>query len=395
MADSPDSEAPGQAAATRLIHLGRNPSKFHGFVNTPIYRGSTVLFDSMERLLNRDQKYTYGRRGSPTIEALETVITELEGGHRTVLAPSGLGAVSSTLLALLSTGDHVLMVDSVYQPVRHFCDTQLSRLGVAVTYYDPCIGTGISGLLRHNTRVIYTENPGSQTFEMQDLPAIAEQLSGRDIWLVTDNTWASPLYCNPLNLGADVCIQAGTKYIVGHADAMLGSVTANARSTDHIVEGVQGLGMCAGSEEIYLALRGMRTLEVRIERHWQSGLEIANWLVDRPEVARVLHPALPEHPGYEIWRRDFKGASGLFSVIFHPVADHAIAAFLNNLELFGMGYSWGGFESLIVPFDPTKYRTATEWTALGPAVRIHIGLEDPADLKADLTRGLEFMHKCS
>lgn len=378
--------------ATRLVHGGRKPSAFHGFVNTPVYRGSTVLFDSFEKLKNADQPYTYGRRGSPTIEALETVIAEVEGGHRTVLAPSGLAAITGTLLSLAGAGDHVLMVDSVYQPTRYFCDAHLARLGVDVSYYDPCIGSGISELFRDNTRVVYTESPGSQTFEMQDVPAIAEVLSGRDIWLVNDNTWASPLYCNSFKLGADVSIQAGTKYVVGHADAMLGTVTTNERAAKAIVRGIQGMGMCAGTEEIYLGLRGLRTLQVRLERHWRSGMEVAAWLMARPEIERVLHPAMPNHPGHDIWKRDFSGASGLFSVIFQPLAEPALVAFLESLELFGMGYSWGGFESLAVPFDPSEYRTATTWSAPGPAVRFHIGLEDPIDLIGDLENGFSALN---
>lgn len=376
-------------AATEAIHAGRDPAASFGFVNPPAYRGSTVIFPTLETLSSHAQPYTYGRRGTPTVAALEEAIRRLEDGERTLLTASGLQAVTTSILAFVKTGDHILVTDSVYQPTRQFCDTVLTRMGVTTTYYDPVIGARIADLITPQTRVVFTESPGSQTFEIQDLPAISEAARARDVWHITDNTWASPLYFNALAHGADVSIQAATKYIVGHADAMLGSITTNSRAKPHVVHMHGTLGHCPGSEETYLGLRGLRTLPVRMERHYQAALEIARWLEERPEVARVLHPGLPSHPGHAIWKRDFTGASGLFAVILQPAPRAAIAALVDHLELFGMGYSWGGYESLVLPFDPRPYRTATTWSSEGQALRFHIGLEDVADLKADLEAGFE------
>lgn len=391
MANSKDKPNKDQAPATKVVHLGRDPSAQYGFVNTPVYRGSTVLFPTLEKLKTRKQPYTYGRRASPTTDALEAAITELEGGSATILTSSGLGAVSTALLALVQAGDHILVTDSVYQPTRTFCDKMLARLGIETTYYDPLIGADIAKLIRPNTRLVFVESPGSQTFEMQDIPAIAAVTRAKNIWLLADNTWASPLYCSPIALGADISIHAATKYIVGHADALLGTVTANERGARYIDYAKEALGTCPGSEETYLALRGLRTLDVRLARHMTSGITVANWLADRPEVARVIHPALPSHPGHDIWKRDCKGACGLFAAVLKPVKETALAAFLDHLELFGMGYSWGGYESLVVPFDPTSYRTATKWQEAGPALRFHIGLDAVEDLQADLTAGFDRM----
>lgn len=374
---------------TDVVHLGRAPHEQHGFVNTPVYRGSTVLFPTLEKLQSRDQLYTYGRRATPTTRALEQALTRLEGGAATILTSSGLGAVSTALLAFVQSGDHILVTDSVYQPTRTFCDKMLARLGVATTYYDPAAGSQIAALFQPNTRLVFAETPGSQTFEMQDLPAIAAAAHAKNIWVLADNTWASPLYCKPLALGADVSIQAATKYVVGHADAMLGAVTASARAAKFIDTAKETLGTCPGSEETFLGLRGLKTLAVRLTQHQKSGLEIARWLDERAEVQRVLHPALPSHPGHALWQRDFSGASGLFSVVLKPVPEIALAAFLDGLKLFGMGYSWGGYESLVVPFDPSSYRTATTWEKAGPALRFHIGLENADDLKSDLAAGFE------
>jgi cysteine-S-conjugate beta-lyase len=379
-----DSAGVKHGAATQIVHHGRHPEAQHGFVNTPVYRGSTVLFPTLAKLKSRDQAYTYGRRATPTTHALEDAITELAGGASTILTSSGLCAVSTALLAFVQSGDHILMTDSVYQPTRTFCDKMLTRLGVETTYYDPLMGENVSDLIKANTRLIFVESPGSQTFEMQDIPAIAKVARAKNIWLLADNTWASPLFSKPLALGADVVIEAATKYIVGHADAMLGAVTANARAAKHLDNAKEALGTCPGSEETYLALRGLRTLHVRLAHHMQSALDMARWLEGRLEVSRVLHPALETHPGHGIWKRDFTGASGLFSIVLKPVSEKALAAFLDGLMLFGMGYSWGGYESLIIPFDPKTYRTATRWSEAGPALRLHIGLEDINDLKADL-----------
>jgi cystathionine beta-lyase len=376
-----------QQQATRLSHAGREPARQHGFVNTPIYRGSTVLFPTVAALEANDQPYTYGRTGTPTVKALEEAIAELEGGHRTWLTPSGLSAIATALLSFVSAGDEVLVVDSIYRPARRFCDNLLKRLGVKVTYYDPLIGAGISKLISEKTKVVFAESPGSQTFEVQDIPAIAKAAHAAGAVLILDNTWATPLYFESFDHGVDVSIHAATKYIVGHADAMLGAVTASEKVAPDLQRTHEDLGLCPGPEDVYLGLRGLRSLGVRLERHQKSALELARWLAERPEVARVIHPGLPGDPGHAIWKRDFTGASGLFSIVLKPVSRDKVAAMLEGLSLFGMGYSWGGFESLILPFDPTAYRTATKWTAEGPAIRLHVGLEDVEDLKADLEAG--------
>lgn len=375
--------------ATKVVHSGRKPHDCYGFVNPPVYRGSTVLFPTVEKLWKRDQEFTYGRSSTPTVKALEEAIAEVEGGVATALAASGYQAVSMAIFAFVESGDHILVADSVYQPTRKFCDHLLSKLGVETTYYDPLVGEKIEALLRPNTRIIFTESPGSQTFEVQDIPAIARVAKKRDLWLLLDNTWASPLYFKPFEHGVDVSIQAATKYIVGHADAMLGAVTSNARAARHIARAKELLGICPGSEETYLGMRGLRTLATRLAQHQRSALDMARWLEGRPEVARVLHPGLPSHPQHDLWKRDFVGASGLFSVILKPVEKTALAAMLDGLKLFGMGFSWGGYESLVIPFDPTGYRSATRWEAEGPALRFHIGLEDIDDLKADLEAGFQ------
>lgn len=384
MATSDETSRP---PATTVVHSGRDPSRSCGFVNPPVYRGSTVLFPTMEKLLTRDQPFTYGRRGTPTVRALEEAIARLEGGTVSVLASSGYQAVTTALLAFVEAGDHILVADSVYEPTRRFCDLVLARLGVEIGYYDPLVGAGIADLVKPNTRLVFTESPGSLTFEVQDIPAIAAVAKARGLWLLMDNTWATPIYFKPFEMGVDVSIQAATKYIVGHADAMLGAVTASPRAARHIERARDALGICPGSEETYLGLRGLRTLVVRLERHQRSAIEIAQWLEARPEVARVIHPALPSHPQHAIWKRDFLGSSGLFSVVLKPAPTSAVAAMLDGLQLFGMGFSWGGYESLIIPFDPTKCRTATRWQAEGPAIRLHIGLEDVEDLKNDLDAG--------
>jgi len=378
-------------AATKVAHIGRDPGAHHGFVNPPVYRGSTVLFPTLEKLRSREQPYTYGRRATPTTRALEEAICELEGGAETILVGSGYQAVTTAILAFVKAGDHILVTDSAYDPTRKFCDYMLAKLGVETEYYDPTLGEGIAALVKDNTRLIFTESPGSQTFEIQDIPAIAIVAKAKDLWLLMDNTWATPLYFQPLSFGVDVSIQACTKYIVGHADAMLGAITANARAAKYIDNAKETLGTSSGSEETFLGLRGLRTLQVRLDRHQASALEIAKWLEAREEVARVIHPGLESHPGHALWARDFKGASGLFGVILKPVPTDALGRFLDNLKLFGMGYSWGGFESLIIPVVPGHYRTATTWAPDGPTLRLHVGLEDVDDLKADLDAGFARM----
>jgi cysteine-S-conjugate beta-lyase len=386
-----DGSESGERPETEVVHVGRKPFEQHGFVNTPVYRGSTVLYPTLDAIHAHDQPYTYGRRATPTTKALEEAIAHLEGGAATILTSSGLAAISTAILAFAESGDHILILDSVYQPARTFADKMLKRLGIETTYYDPLIGGGIAKLFRPNTRLVLVEAPGSQTFEMQDIPAIAAEAHAKNIWVLADNTWATPLYCKPLSLGADVSIQAATKYIVGHADAMLGAVTANTRAAKFVNDAKERLGTCPGSEETYLGLRGLRTLAVRLERHHRSGVAVAEWLKGRPEVERILHPALPGDPGHAIWKRDFTGASGLFTAVLKPVPKPQLAAFLDGLKFFGMGYSWGGYESLVVPFDPTPYRTATLWHGPGPALRFHVGLEAVEDLIDDLAAGFERM----
>jgi cystathionine beta-lyase len=285
----------------------------------------------------------------------------------------------------------VLVPDSVYRPTRNFCNGVFKRLGVDTTYYDPLIGGEIARLFRPNTRVAFVEAPGSQSFEMQDIPAIAQVAHEKGALVLMDNTWATPLYFPALEKGVDLEIQAGTKYIGGHSDLMFGCVSANAATLPALKDTVYSMGLCVGPDDMYLALRGLRTLGVRLARHYQSGLQVARWLAQRPEILRVLHPALESDPGHAIWKRDFTGASGLFSVVFKPTSEQSVQAFLNALTLFGLGFSWGGFESLAILFDCTEYRTATKWAPGGPTIRLHIGLEDPEDLLADLTRGFAAM----
>ena len=376
---------------TLIVSSGRDPHANFGFVNPPVYHGSTVLFPTAEKLIKRDQTYLYGRRGTPTSDALEQAITRLHGGFGTKVVSSGLGAITTALLTYLESGDHILVSDSVYRPTRLFCDAMLGKFGVETTYYDPLVGAGIEALIRPNTKVVYTECPGSQTMEVQDIPAIAAVAHRRGCLVATDNTWATPVFFDAFGLGVDIAIQAGTKYVVGHSDVMIGSVTVKEELWPQLKEGFELLGQCVGPDDIYLALRGLRTMGVRLERHMRSGIEIAQWLDDRPEVDLVLHPALPAAPGHDIWKRDFSGASGLFSVVLKPVSEAGLHAFMNGLELFDMGYSWGGYESLAVTFKPDSYRSATTWTHEGPALRFHIGLESVDDLKRDLKAGFERM----
>jgi cysteine-S-conjugate beta-lyase len=387
----------GLKTATRLVTGGRDPESSYGFVNPPVYHASTVLYPTADDLAAHRAPYTYGRRGTPTSQALEQAILELEGPHcaGVSLLPSGLSAVTTAILAVARAGDHILVSDSVYEPTRKFCDTVLERFGVATTYYDPLLAAGIADLFRPTTRAVFLESPGSQSLEVQDVPAIAAAAHARDVAVLMDNTWATPLYFSALDKGVDLSIQAGTKYIGGHSDLMLGTVSANGARWPDLQHTVGTLGLCVGPDDIYLALRGLRTLAVRLERHQQSALKIARWLAARAEVRRVLHPALDDDPGHAIWRRDFTGASGLFSVVLKPVAQQAVHALLDELQLFGMGFSWGGFESLVIAFDCSPYRTATQWAPGGPALRFHIGLEDPDDLIADLERGFAALAKAA
>jgi cystathionine beta-lyase len=380
---------PARRSDTRVVTAGRDPASYHGFVNPPVYHASTVLYPSAEDFLAGRSRYQYGRRGTPTTEALELGLAELEGPQcaGVALLPSGLAAISAALLSVLQAGDHVLVTDSAYGPTRILCDQILPRLDVTSTYYDPLAGAGIAGLMQPNTRVVYVESPGSLSFEMQDIPAIAAAAHGNGALVLMDNTWATPLYFRALDFGVDLAIHAGTKYIGGHADVMLGTVAANSTTVAALKTMVRLNGWCVGPDDVYLGLRGLRTLAVRLERHYRSGVAVARWLEQRPEVLRLLHPAFASHPGHAVWKRDFTGASGLFSVVFKPVPQKAVHAFLDTLELFGIGASWGGFESLAIPFDLAKVRTATRWAPGGPTVRFHIGVEAVEDLIADLERG--------
>jgi len=384
-----DPAHPAFKPATRLVLGGRDPVANHGFVNPPVHHVSTVLYPTAEDFLARRARYLYGRRGTPTSEALEDALRALEGPDcaGVALLPSGLAAISTALLAVLKAGDHLLVTDSVYQPTRKFCDGMLKRYGVTATYYDPLIGGGIAALIQPNTRAVFVEAPGSLSFEIQDVPAIAAAAHAKGAMVLMDNTWATSLYFRAFEKGVDLSIQAATKYIGGHSDVMLGTVSANKATWERLADTVHALGLCVGPDDVYLGLRGLRTMGVRLAQHHQAGMKVARWLAERPEIACVLHPALESCPGHTLWRRDFSGASGLFSIVFKPVAQTAVNAFLNELTLFGIGASWGGFESLAIPFDCAPIRTATKWAPGGPTVRIHIGLEEIDDLIGDLERG--------
>jgi cystathionine beta-lyase len=376
---------------TRLTQIGRQSQRYSGFVNMPVFRGSTVLFPDAASFRTRSIEYPYGRQANPTTRALELAICEIEGGAKTFLTPSGLSAVSTVLLSFAAAGAHILISDSVYQPTRRFADRVLKRLGITVEYHDPLIAGGIERLIRKETSLILTESPGTYTFEVQDIPAICKAAAAAGVPVAMDNTWATPLYFKPLQHGVSVSFQSATKYIVGHSDALLGTITCTNDVAPVVANTHEALGVSVNSEDCFLALRGLRTMALRLEHHRKAALDIAAWLQSRPEVERVLHPALPENPGYTLWKRDFRGASGLFSIILKPVPEAAVDRFLNALRIFGMGFSWGGYESLLVPFDCTQARTATRWSPGGPALRLQIGLEDPEDLKRDLERGFRAM----
>ena len=376
---------------TLLVHAGRDPEANFGIVNPPVYHASTVLFPTLEALEASDRNpfeiVNYGRVGSPTSLAFEEAVAAAEGGWRAVTAASGLAAIATALTAFTKAGDHILVTDSVYGPTRRVCNDILARYGVETEYYEPLIGAGIAGLIRPNTSVVFLESPGSLTFEVQDVPAIAKAAKAAGATVLMDNTWATPLFFKPFEHGVDVSIHAATKYIVGHADAMLGLMVCTEASWPIVKKNAVRFGTCAGPDDLYLGLRGFRTMSVRLKRHQESALALADWLAARPEVARVIHPARPGDAGHELWKRDFTGASGLFAAVFKGVPKAALAAMLDSLELFGMGYSWGGFESLILPAHPAAIRTATKWQAGGPLIRFHAGLEDVDDLIRDLDRG--------
>jgi cysteine-S-conjugate beta-lyase len=380
---------------TALVTAGRDAKAQKGFVNPPVVHGSTVLYPTADDLRAHRGEYQYGRLGTPTTRAFQEILMALEGPQcaGVGIVPSGVSAITTALLAVLKSGDHLLVCDNVYRPSRNFCNGLLERYGIEITYFDPLIGADIAKLFKPNTRAVLVEAPGSQSFEMADIPAIASVAHARGALVIDDNTWATPLFHRSLEQGVDISIQAATKYIGGHSDIMFGTISANAKTWPAISETIRLLGLCAGPDDVFLAIRGLRTLAVRLAHHQASGLEIARWLSQRPEVARVLHPALETDPGHSIWKRDFTGASGLFSVVLKPVPQAAVDAMLNSLKLFGMGFSWGGFESLIISFDCSSYRTATTWAPGGPTLRLHIGLENVEDLKADLAAGFEALRK--
>jgi len=375
---------------TKLTHKGLHPFTNHGIVNPPVYHASTILFPTLEALDNKaTAKVVYGRRGTPTSFALIEAICALEAGHGAVICSSGLAAISVAMTAVLKAGDHVLLTDSAYLPTRQFADRVLRRFGVDVSYYDPRIGAGIDGLVRANTRLIWMESPGSQTFEVQDIPAIVSVAKARGIVTAIDNTWGAGYYLKPLAMGVDISVQAATKYIVGHSDTMLGTVVANEALYPAIQAEWDNFGGCAGPDDIYLATRGLRTMGVRLRQHYASALKVAQFLETRPEVTQVMHPALDSSPDHAIWKRDFTGACGLFGFVLKDAPRAALADLLDHLRFFGMGYSWGGFESLLIPTDPAHIRTATRWDVPGQAMRIHIGLEDVDDLLEDLAASLD------
>jgi cysteine-S-conjugate beta-lyase len=379
---------------TRLVKAGRRKEWTGGIVNPPVWHASTILFDSVADLRAAakapDDRLYYGRRGTPTQWALADALTELEpGAAGTMLYPSGVAAIAGALLSVLRPGDELLMVDSAYEPTRAMCRSLLEPLGIATRFYAPSAGAGVAELFAENTKAVFLESPGSLTFEVQDVPAICAVARARGIVTLLDNSWATPLLFPALRRGVDLSILACTKYVIGHSDAMLGSVTSTAGHLKALRRTANALGQCVGPDDAFLASRGLRTLGVRLKAHGESGLAVARWLKEQPQVARVLHPALPDCPGHDLWVRDFAGSSGLFTFILKGGDETARAALIDGLAHFGIGFSWGGFESLALPVDPAGLRSATKWKAEGPAVRLHIGLEDPADLIADLAQGLQ------
>ena len=380
--------------ATIAVSAGRMTAEHFGSVNTPVYRTTTILHPNLASLKaelteGKRKKFAYGRLGTPTTTSFEEAMSALEGAARTVSLPSGLNAITTAILAVCGAGDHLLMTDNCYGPTRRFCNTTLKRMGIEATYFDPLIGAGIENLFRPNTKAVYCESPGTLTFEVTDIPAVAEVAHRHGALVLMDNTWATPVYFPALKRGVDLSIQAGTKFIGGHSDVMIGTIAVREEHAKRLVTFVNELGLYASGDDCFLALRGLRTLPVRLQRHQENGLALATWLTRRPEVSRVLYPVLEGDPGHALWKRDFLGASGLFGVILKPVSDKAIAAMIDGLKHFGIGYSWGGYESLIIPAE--FVRTARPFQAEGPMIRIHTGLEDVGDLIADLEAGFARM----
>lgn len=389
MADRGRNAPPKPSPETILTHVGRHPEQQFGFVNTPVYRGSTILFPTLAALEDYSKpRYDYGRTGNPSASSVADLVTELEGAAGTMLFPSGLSAISTALLSVLEAGDHVLVTDSAYGPTRRFSTTVLSRMGVTPHYYDPRLGAGIETLITDKTKAIFVESPGSLTFEIQDLRAIVAAAKATGAYVLVDNSWATPLFHRPLELGADLVVHAGTKMFVGHSDAMFGTVSANERTWTRLKDTSLALGVCASPDDIFLAARGMRTLALRMQAHATKALDLARWLEGQPGVAAVFHPALPSHPDHALFQRDFTGSGSLFAAVLEPAPREQLAAMLDGMELFGMGWSWGGYESLILPIAPEKSRSATHWSVEGNMLRLHIGLEGLEDLRDDLAAGL-------
>jgi cysteine-S-conjugate beta-lyase len=378
---------------TAVLHVGRSPHDYAGVVNPPVVRGSTILFESVQALHRAESQWHsapyYGRHGTPPTFAFEQAIADLEGGHRAVAVSSGLAAITTALSSFVSQGDHLLMVDTVYGPTRKFCDGLLRRFGVETTYYPPDIGAAdLAALLRPTTRVVYVESPGSLTFDMQDIPALAAVAHAHGAVVILDNTWGTPLYFKAFQHGVDVSVHAATKYIVGHSDALLGVVVASEKHFMTVKQTAALYGHHAAPDDIYLAQRGLRTMAIRLERHAANALALCDWLLVQPEVARILNPAHPSDPGHALWQRDFTGGCGLFGCVFRQgITTRQVTVFVESLHLFGLGFSWGGYESLVLPVDLRTARTATRWQD-GPVVRLHAGLEHMDDLRDDLARGL-------
>ncbi|NRD32285.1 cystathionine beta-lyase [Shewanella sp. DC2-4] len=381
--------------ATQIVSLGRDKKWTKGVINPPVFRASTIVFETMDEMRHAAKNKTngemfYGRRGTPTHFAFQAAIAELEGGVGTALYPSGAAAISAALLSFLKTGDHLLMVDSVYEPTRDLCTHILGGFGIETTYYDPLIGAGIRDLIRPNTKVLFLESPGSITMEVQDVPTLCRIAHEHGLITMLDNTWASPINSKPFEMGVDISIQAATKYIVGHSDVMIGTATANEKYWPQLREHSYLMGQTTSPDDVYLAARGLRTLGVRMAQHEKNALQVANWLKNRPEVDHLRHPAFDTCPGHEFFKRDFSASNGLFSFILKQGDGDAVTALVENMSHFKMGFSWGGYESLILGiFGIEKIRSATQWDASKPLIRLHIGLEDPADLIADLSAGFE------
>jgi cystathionine beta-lyase len=382
---------------TLLSHAGRDPEKYAGMVNTPVFRTSTVLFATLDEYETRDpndyKAVRYGRYGTPTTFAFEEAVARMEGGYQAVAVPSGLAAIAAAISTFVKSGDHLLVADAVYAPTRQFCERRLRPNDVEVEYYDPLIGADIRRLIKANTKAIFCETPGSLTFEMQDIPAIAEAAHERGLPVLADNTWGTPYFFRSFEHGVDVSIHSATKYIVGHSDVMMGVVVTNENYWLPVRKTVADFGYSVSPEDCYLALRGFRTIGVRMKQQMANAIKVARWLQSRSEVKRVIYPALESDSGHPIWKRDFEGAAALFSFVLEPAEEKAVAAFIDSLELFGIGSSWGGFESLVVLANIVRFRSATRWAPGGPTIRLHIGLEDPDDLIADLEKGFDSLKK--